>query len=47
MFFPNIRSWALARRFYEKQGFRENGDTMSCEIGGVTVTDLRYINDNM
>lgn len=50
--FERVYLWALdtnirARRFYEKQGFRENGDTISCEIGGVTVTDLRYINDNM
>ena len=46
--FNRVYLWALdtnirARRFYEKHGFCENGDKMSCEIGGTTVTDIRYI----
>lgn len=48
--YERVYLWALetntrARRFYEKQGFRENGDTMRCEIGGTIVTDIRYIKD--
>ncbi|MGN0650550.1 MAG: GNAT family N-acetyltransferase [Oscillospiraceae bacterium] len=47
--FERIYLWALetnsrARRFYESQGFCENGDTLCCDIGGATVTDIRYIN---
>lgn len=48
--FERIYLWALetnqrARRFYEKNGFIETADTLSCELGGVTVTDIRYINN--
>ena len=45
-----IYLWALrenlrARRFYEKQGFTPNGDTLNVEIQGKMLTDLRYIRD--
>ena len=46
--FQRIYLWALeenarARRFYEKQGFRWNGDTMEAVIGGKSLTEVRYI----
>lgn len=32
-----------AERFYAKHGFRANGDTVQCEVGGKTVTDKRMV----
>ena len=32
-----------AERFYTKHGFRANGDTIQCEVGGKTVTDKRMV----
>lgn len=31
-----------AARFYKKHGFTPTADTLDCEVGGVTVTDIRY-----
>ena len=46
--FSSAFLWALrenlrARRFYEKQGFAPTGDVLACEVGGETLTDLRYV----
>jgi len=46
--FENIYLWALegnkrARRFYEKQDFCWNGDTLDVTIGGKTLREVRYI----
>ena len=48
--FQCIYLWALAenaraRRFYEKQGFRWNGDTTAVTIGGKALTEIRYIKE--
>ncbi len=32
-----------AARFYRKHGFAPTEDTLDCEVGGMTVTDTRYI----
>ena len=32
-----------ARRFYEREGWRPDGETKSEEIGGVTVLEVRYV----
>lgn len=32
-----------ARRFYEREGWRADGETKSEEIGGVTVLEVRYV----
>ena len=34
---------ARAQKFYEKQGFSKHGDTLSFEIEGKEITDIRYI----
>lgn len=34
-----------AARFYRKHGFTPTDDTVKCEVGGVTVTDIRYIKE--
>lgn len=31
-----------AARFYKKHGFTPTDDTLDCEVGGTTVTDIRY-----
>lgn len=47
--YSNIYLWVLeenqrARRFYEKMGFRANGDRMIQNIGGKDCTEIRYVN---
>lgn len=32
-----------AERFYKAHGYLPNGDTLCCDIGGVIVTDYRYV----
>lgn len=32
-----------AARFYQKHGFTPTADTIQCTVGGVIVTDIRYI----
>jgi len=32
-----------ARRFYERRGYAPDGASVPAEIGGETVTDLRYV----
>lgn len=32
-----------AKRFYNAHGYLPNGDTLCCDIGGVIVTDYRYV----
>ena len=32
-----------AERFYKAHGYFPNGDTLCCEVGGVIVTDYRYV----
>ncbi len=34
-----------AARFYKKHGFTPTADTLDCEVGGATVTDIRYIKE--
>lgn len=34
-----------AARFYKKHGFTPTDDTIKCEVGGATVTDIRYIKE--
>ncbi len=46
--FTNIYLWVLdenirAKRFYEKQGFRHNGDQKSITIGCKELQEIRYI----
>lgn len=46
--FDKIYLWTLkkndrARRFYEKNGFVHDGNTMLCEVGGEPLTEVRYI----
>jgi len=46
--YSNFYLWVLednrsARRFYEKNGFRFNGDTMQSVIGGKPLSEIRYI----
>ncbi len=48
MGYSNLYLWVLAdnrsaRRFYEKNGFRFNGDLMQSAIGGKTLNEVRYI----
>lgn len=45
--FGEIYLWALegnerARAFYERYGFRRDGGTKVCEIGGAPLTEVRY-----
>ena len=32
-----------AQRFYEKQGFRKNGDRMEIAVGGKELVEIRYV----
>jgi len=46
--FGSIYLWVLeknqrARSFYERLGFTYDGETISCEIGGKALTEVRYI----
>ena len=46
--YANIYLWTLkenirAQKFYEKYGFHKNGDTLSIEIAGKELTEIRYI----
>jgi len=46
--YSNLYLWVLedncsARRFYEKNGFRFNGDAMQSVIGGKPLSEVRYI----
>lgn len=46
--FENIYLWTLegnrrARAFYEKHGFAPDGGTISCEIGGKALAEVRYV----
>lgn len=44
----NIYLWVLednhlARQFYEKNGFKFNGDRLQSVIGGKTLNEIRYV----
>ena len=46
--YTNLYLWVLeenhnARRFYEKMGWKPNGDRLSTLIGGKELTEIRYI----
>lgn len=46
--YSKVGLWVLdgnnqAIRFYKKNGFRNNGDTISCMIGKKRTTEKRYI----
>ncbi|HMM05070.1 MAG TPA: GNAT family N-acetyltransferase [Clostridiales bacterium] len=48
--YSQVYLWVLmentaARRFYEANGFRCNGDTIICEIGGKALKETRYLYD--
>ena len=48
MDFKDIYLWVLrenhrARRFYEKNGFADSGETGSYEISGESIPELRYV----
>lgn len=36
-----------AERFYKAQGYFPNGDTLCCDLGGVIVTDNRFVKLNL
>ena len=38
-----LRENARARRFYEKQGFADNGETCTLDIMGEELVDVRYV----
>ena len=47
--YSNIYLWVLeenqrARKFYEKMGFRANGDRIIQNIGGKDCAEIRYVN---
>ena len=46
--YTNLYLWVLeenhaARRFYEKMGWKPNGDRLSATIGGKELIEIRYI----
>jgi len=48
MGYGSLYLWVLeenrsARRFYEKNGFRFNGDSMQSVIGGKALSEVRYV----
>ena len=48
MGYSNLYLWVLednrsARRFYEKNGFKVNGDLMQYAIGGKPLSEIRYV----
>lgn len=48
MGYDNLYLWVLeenhlARQFYEKNGFKFNGDTLESVIGGRSLNELRYV----
>ena len=48
MGYTDIFLWTLeenvrAQKFYEKQGFQQNGDTVVIEVGGKELREVRYI----
>lgn len=50
--FDNIYLWVLTGNkrgvaFYKKQGFAKTADTLQCEVGGTTVTDIRFISERV